>query len=85
MPVALRAAWICGLVIPLDAEPDSPECFSVDHVVPRSHGGSQLGYENVKPAHRLCNALRSLVAPSRRMIAKKDQMVGRLSHERTFD
>ena len=49
---------ICDLPIPMDALPDSPEQFSVDHIVPRCEGGAKLGYENLRPAHRYCNALR---------------------------
>jgi 5-methylcytosine-specific restriction endonuclease McrA len=51
--------WICGLPIPMDAEPDSHEAFSVDHVKPRSEGGARLGFDNLRPAHRFCNVIRS--------------------------
>ena len=52
--------WICGLPIPMDAAPDTPERFSIDHVVPKEDGGAILGFENLKPAHRLCNSMRDV-------------------------
>jgi hypothetical protein len=51
--------WICGFEIDLDAKADSHEAFSIDHVVPRCDGGAQMGFRNLKPAHRLCNSFRS--------------------------
>ena len=49
---------LCGFAIPLDAPPDSDAEFSVDHIVPRCDGGGNLGYDNLQPAHRICNSMR---------------------------
>jgi hypothetical protein len=51
--------WVCGFGIPLDVHTDDRAAFSVDHVVPRSEGGSKLGITNLKPAHRFCNNIRN--------------------------
>jgi len=51
--------WICGFLIDLAAPHNSDGCFSIDHVVPRSAGGGGLGLRNLKPAHRICNIVRS--------------------------
>jgi len=53
------ACWICGAPIRKDAPEDSDSAFSIDHVIPRSEGGAQLGITNLRPAHRLCNIVRS--------------------------
>lgn len=53
------ACWICGGPIPKDAPEDSDSAFSIDHVIPRSQGGARLGISNLRPAHRLCNIVRS--------------------------
>lgn len=70
--------WICELPIPMDAELDSPECFSLDHVVPRADGGALLGYQNLKPAHRLCNALRHIQKPGAKMLRRRDELLAQL-------
>ncbi len=70
--------WICELPIPMDAEFDSPECFSLDHVVPRADGGALLGYRNLKPAHRLCNALRHIREPGAKMLRRRDELLAQL-------
>lgn len=44
-------------VIDLTLPWTSPWSFSRDHVVPRSHGGSDE-IENLRPAHRSCNEYR---------------------------
>lgn len=46
--------WICG----------KPGAWSVDHVKPRTKGGSQLP-ANIRPAHRRCNLLKSNKWPYR--------------------
>jgi hypothetical protein len=51
--------WVCELLIPMNAPEDSYACFSVDHVKERRVGGDWHGSENLRPAHRLCNAIRS--------------------------
>ena len=51
--------WICNFEIPMDAPEDSYACFSIDHVKERRCGGQWLGAENLRPAHRICNVVRS--------------------------
>lgn len=46
--------WLCGRAINLDAATQSPGSFTLDHVVPRSHGGGN-NLDNLRPSHRLCN------------------------------
>jgi 5-methylcytosine-specific restriction endonuclease McrA len=53
------ACWVCEAPILKHAPADSDGAFSIDHVVPRSHGGARLGLSNLRPAHRLCNSVRS--------------------------
>lgn len=49
---------ICGRAIPADLEDSAaPLYFEVDHLVPSSNGGA-LAFENLMPAHRLCNSVR---------------------------
>ena len=48
---------LCDLSIPEKTEPGSDWCLSLDHVVPRSRGGSHK-QENILPAHRYCNNLK---------------------------
>ena len=64
--------WICGKRIPLELSHDEPAAFSIDHVVPRSEGGTQLGFSNLKPAHRFCNNLRGQKRLRRRTREKYD-------------
>ena len=49
--------WLCGQPIDLTASRMSPGGFSVDHVVPRSKGGTH-DLANLRPAHRRCNTRR---------------------------
>ena len=71
------ACWICGFQIAKDAPADSDAAFSVDHVVPRSHGGSQLGITNLRPAHRLCNAVRTAAQLRPRMRARYEAFLAK--------
>ncbi len=49
---------ICGRRIPEDLEDKfDPLYYEVDHVVPNSNGGA-LAFENLMPAHKLCNLTR---------------------------
>ena len=70
--------WICGLPIPMDAAPDTPERFSIDHVVPKRDGGAILGFENLKPAHRLCNSMRDVPTPSPKILQWRQHLLARL-------
>lgn len=54
MKVAKRDDWLCHLCrLPVDKA-----TWSIDHLVPLSHGGSHT-YDNVALAHRLCNSIRA--------------------------
>lgn len=51
--------WLCNEIVDLSADPQKDDWApSLDHVVPRSRGGSHAP-ENLKTAHRWCNAVRS--------------------------
>lgn len=61
--------WLCGKGIDLALFHPHPGSFSIDHVVPRSKGGSNH-ISNLRPAHRRCNLRRgdrpaSTVRPAR--------------------
>lgn len=49
--------WLCGKGIDLTLAWPDPRCFTRDHVLPRSKGGTDA-LENLRPAHRNCNSLR---------------------------
>ncbi len=51
--------------------------LSLDHV-PRADGGPLLGYQNLKPAHRLCNALRHVQKPGAKMLRRRDELLAQL-------
>lgn len=51
--------WLCGEPVNRDADPQKDDWApSLDHVVPRSRGGSH-DPENLRTAHRWCNSVRS--------------------------
>ena len=77
--------WICDLLIPMDAAEDTAECFSIDHVVPRSQGGTLMGYDNLRSAHRLCNAIRDLPKPSEKLLRHLIDMKCRLQSRSEFN
>ena len=49
--------WLCGKPIDLTASRRSPLGLTVDHVVPRSKGGTD-DITNLRPAHHHCNTSR---------------------------
>lgn len=49
--------WLCTLPIDLTLPRTAPGGLSIDHVVPRSKGGSDE-LANLRPAHRECNLRR---------------------------
>ena len=49
--------WLCGGLCDINADPNSNEYPSVDHVLPISLGGMDE-WGNVRLAHRYCNSLR---------------------------
>lgn len=49
---------LCGQPIDLGIRYPAPLSFTVDHVVPTSHGGRD-DYELLRPAHNTCNRARS--------------------------
>lgn len=58
--VSISVEWchICGLPIPGDiASSKHPLFGTVDHVIPRSRGGSNR-LDNRRAAHRLCNSIK---------------------------
>jgi 5-methylcytosine-specific restriction endonuclease McrA len=61
------SCWLClELCDPVDpATPRNPRGVSVDHVLPRSRGGSD-DLSNLRPAHLRCNAGRGARPPVHR-------------------
>lgn len=49
--------WLCGKACDIEADPNSNNYPSIDHVVPISLGGKDE-WQNIKLAHRICNSLR---------------------------
>lgn len=49
---------LCGRPIDLALRYPDPGAFTVDHILPTSHGGSD-DYEQLRPAHFRCNRARS--------------------------
>ncbi len=54
--------WVCGGEVDPLAVPGSPHAASVDHVVPRSRGGTN-DPANLRLAHRRCNGQRGSAVP----------------------
>lgn len=49
--------WLCHKPIDLNVEHPHPDSFTIDHVLPRAHGGGD-DVRNLRPAHRRCNNAR---------------------------
>jgi len=49
--------WLCGKPIDMLAPRRSPLGLSIDHVIPRSKGGSD-SIDNLRPSHFRCNVSR---------------------------
>ena len=47
----------CGMSIPLQLRYPHPLSFSIEHLIPRAHGGSDH-MENLRPSHLRCNLSR---------------------------
>jgi hypothetical protein len=54
--------WLCGGAIDPSAGRDSAMCATVDHLVPRSRGGSNEP-DNLRLAHKRCNVRRGNQLP----------------------
>lgn len=50
--------WICTLPIDYSLPALHPDCFELDELTPVSDGGDPLDFDNVAPAHRICNQWR---------------------------
>lgn len=69
--------YLCGLRIFVTDPWDMPEGFSIDHVIPKSQGGSVSARMNKRPAHRLCNLVKE-INPKPRTVKKLANMKSRL-------
>lgn len=49
----------CHQPIDLDVPYPDPMAFVVDHHTPTSHGGTDHGDDQLRPAHKHCNEVRS--------------------------
>lgn len=59
--LAARDGWachLCGEPIDPGADPESRQGATIDHVIPRSDGGSRWKRSNMRLAHRGCNNAR---------------------------
>ena len=54
--------WLCLKTIDFDLVPDHPMSKSLDHVIPRSAGGTWADW-NLRLAHRKCNTMRDRLYP----------------------
>ncbi len=50
-----RPCALCGAPIDYSLPARHPLSYELDEIVPVSRGGSAVDYENVQPAHRICN------------------------------
>ena len=53
------SCWICGLDIDYNRPARDPLAYEADELVPVSQGGSPYDADNIRAAHRCCNAWRS--------------------------
>jgi len=49
-----RICWLCRGRIDMRLDTLDRMAFTIDHVVPREHGGTN-DIDNLRPAHRKCN------------------------------
>ena len=54
-----RPCALCGKPIDYSLPARHPMSYELDEIIPFSKGGDPLSYENVQPAHRQCNLLKS--------------------------
>ncbi|MFG2070976.1 HNH endonuclease [Micromonospora tulbaghiae] len=66
--------WVCWLCHQRIGHwpPRHPRSYSVDHVIPRSKGGSVYDITNCRPAHYGCNSSRQAKAQPVRWISADD-------------
>lgn len=53
-----KPCWICTLPIDYSLPALHPDSFELDELTPVADGGDPLEFENVAPAHRICNQWR---------------------------
>lgn len=53
-----RPCGICGQPIDYSLPAGHPLSYELDEIIPFSRGGSPIDYNNVQPAHRICNQRR---------------------------
>lgn len=58
------SCWLCSKPIDPDAPPRTRWSFSLDHVTPRSRGGSVMDRGNARAAHYGCNSARGNRQPA---------------------
>lgn len=54
---------LCGQPIDLTIAWPDPWSYTVDHVIPSSHGGDDHGDDQLHPAHKQCNERRGNQPP----------------------
>ena len=63
--------WLCGEAIDLTVRWPDRRSWTLDHVVPLTHGGQLLDPANARPAHAACNSKRQANAPSRTVTSRE--------------
>ena len=53
-----QTCGICGQPIDMALRSPHPMSATVDHIIPRQHGGPVFDQANLRPAHRTCNVSR---------------------------
>jgi 5-methylcytosine-specific restriction endonuclease McrA len=69
---------ICGGFIDYSLPAGHPDSYELDEIIPVSKGGDPYDIENVQPAHRRCNRMKSNKLPIQM------QNVPKLPHTRTW-
>lgn len=54
-----RPCALCGRAIDYRLKAGDPLSYELDEIIPFSLGGSPIDYNNVQPAHRICNQRKS--------------------------
>ena len=62
---ANAACWLCGNPIDYELTADHPDCFNVDHAVPKSlRADLAEDPANFRPSHKVCNERRGNDEPT---------------------
>ena len=71
--------WICTFPVGLDAPDDDNRALAIDRIVPRGAAGKDLGFENLRAAHRICQIARGSGIVRATLAEKCDRLMDALS------